>query len=61
MVSAGIDIGSRTIELVVLKDNEIVEKRQRDSGFDPMTQGFAKFTEEAEGTAILGMEEVIRG
>ena len=35
---AGIDIGSRTIELVVLKDNEIVETRQRDSGFDPMAQ-----------------------
>jgi len=35
---AGIDIGSRTIELVVLKDNEIVDTRLRDSGFDPMAQ-----------------------
>ena len=33
---AGIDIGSRTIELVVLKDRELVEKRQTDTGFDPM-------------------------
>ena len=35
---AGIDIGSRTIELVVLKDGKIIENRQADSGFDPMTQ-----------------------
>ncbi|MBU0986939.1 MAG: 3-hydroxyacyl-ACP dehydratase [Proteobacteria bacterium] len=35
---AGIDIGSRTIELVVLKDREIIEKRQADTGFDPMTR-----------------------
>lgn len=35
---AGIDIGSRTIELVVLKGNEIVDTRLRDSGFDPMAQ-----------------------
>jgi len=35
---AGIDIGSRTIELVVLKDLEIIEKRQTDTGFDPMTR-----------------------
>ena len=35
---AGIDIGSRTIELVVLKDRELVEKRQTDTGFDPMSR-----------------------
>ena len=35
---AGIDIGSRTIELVVLKHSEIIETKQADSGFDPMTQ-----------------------
>jgi predicted CoA-substrate-specific enzyme activase len=33
---AGIDIGSRTIELVVLRDGEIIESRQADSGFDPI-------------------------
>lgn len=38
MRCAGIDIGSRTIELVVLKDRKIVEKRQVDTGFDPMTR-----------------------
>jgi predicted CoA-substrate-specific enzyme activase len=38
MFCAGIDIGSRTIELVVLKDLEIVKKRQTDTGFDPMAR-----------------------
>ena len=35
---AGIDIGSRTIELVVLRNGEIIESRQADSGFDPLTR-----------------------
>jgi len=35
---AGIDIGSRTIELVVLMDHEVIESRQADTGFDPMTR-----------------------
>ena len=35
---AGIDIGSRTIELVVMNERSIVDGRQADSGFDPMTQ-----------------------
>jgi predicted CoA-substrate-specific enzyme activase len=38
MLSVGIDIGSRTIELVVLNDGKIVESRQTDSGFDPLAQ-----------------------
>lgn len=36
MRCAGIDIGSRTIELVVLNERGIVESKQADSGFDPM-------------------------
>jgi activator of 2-hydroxyglutaryl-CoA dehydratase len=35
---AGIDIGSRTIKLVVLEDGQIVESRQTDTGYDPMAQ-----------------------
>ena len=35
---AGIDIGSRSIELMVLKDGKIIESKQADSGFDPMAQ-----------------------
>ncbi|MBW2102714.1 MAG: 3-hydroxyacyl-ACP dehydratase [Deltaproteobacteria bacterium] len=35
---AGIDLGSRTIEVVVLEEGKVMEKRQVDSGFDPMAQ-----------------------
>lgn len=35
---AGIDIGSRTIELVVLREQEIIASRQTDNRFDPMAQ-----------------------
>ena len=38
MRHAGIDIGSRTIELVVLENDHIVESGQTDTGFDPMAQ-----------------------
>jgi predicted CoA-substrate-specific enzyme activase len=38
---AGIDIGSRTIELVVLNDGEIIEAKKTDTGFDPMAQAKA--------------------
>lgn len=38
---AGIDIGSRTIEFVVVNDGDIIEAKQTDSGFDPMTQARA--------------------
>ena len=38
MRHAGIDIGSRTIELVVVNDGDIVSTRQTDTGFDPMAQ-----------------------
>jgi (R)-2-hydroxyacyl-CoA dehydratese activating ATPase len=35
---AGIDIGSRTIELVLLDGNNIIETLQTDSGFDPLAR-----------------------
>lgn len=38
MRCAGIDIGSRTIELVVLDDGKILDSRQTDSGFDPLSR-----------------------
>ena len=38
---AGIDIGSRTIELVVVKDRRIIHTMQTDSGFDPLSQARA--------------------
>jgi predicted CoA-substrate-specific enzyme activase len=41
MKTAGIDIGSRSIELVVLEDGEILQSLQADTGFDPMTRAKA--------------------
>lgn len=38
MKYAGIDIGSRTIELVVVKGGCIIESRQTNTGFDPITE-----------------------
>lgn len=41
MRCAGIDIGSRSIEVVVVENSRIIEKRQTDTGFDPMRQAMA--------------------
>ena len=40
---AGIDIGSRTIELVIIEDGEVIEARQTDTGFDPLKQANTLF------------------
>jgi activator of 2-hydroxyglutaryl-CoA dehydratase len=36
MRAAGIDIGSRSIELVVIEKGVVTEKKQADTGYDPM-------------------------
>lgn len=36
MISAGIDIGSRTVKLVVLEDGQIILSRRRENSFDPL-------------------------
>ena len=51
MKYAGIDIGSRTIELVVLEDGNITASRQTDTGFDPM----ARAREMIEGVEFDGI------
>ena len=38
MRCAGMDIGSRSIEVVVMEGGEVVETRQGDSGFDPLKE-----------------------
>lgn len=38
MKYAGIDIGSRTIELVIVEAGQIIEKRQADTGYDPIQE-----------------------
>ena len=37
MPFAGIDIGSRSIELIVIEGADIIESRQTDSGFEPLS------------------------
>jgi activator of 2-hydroxyglutaryl-CoA dehydratase len=36
MKYAGIDIGSRTIELVILESGKVYEKYQTNTGYDPV-------------------------
>ena len=38
MIYAGIDIGSRSIELVLVENETVIETRQTDTGFDPISQ-----------------------
>lgn len=38
MKCAGIDIGSRTIEIVIVEAGQIIEKRQTDTGYDPIQE-----------------------
>ena len=38
MICAGIDIGSRSIELVLIENDKVIETRQTDTGFDPISQ-----------------------
>lgn len=38
MITAGIDIGSRSIECALVKDGTILETRKTDTGFDPIGQ-----------------------
>ena len=49
---AGLDMGSRSIELVVLEGNQIVLKRQADSEFDPLAQA-KKLLENVEHNHIV--------
>jgi predicted CoA-substrate-specific enzyme activase len=49
---AGIDIGSRTIEVVVLKDHKIIKTKQAESGCDPREQA-KKLLEEVEYDHIM--------
>ncbi|WP_028581893.1 acyl-CoA dehydratase activase [Desulfogranum japonicum] len=50
---AGIDIGSRTIELVVIDEaGQIVNSLQTDTGFDPMSEA-KRMTGEVEYTTIM--------
>ena len=51
MRHAGIDIGSRSIELVVIEDGRVIAERREDTTFDPMAQ-CARMMAEANWNAI---------
>jgi predicted CoA-substrate-specific enzyme activase len=36
--TVGIDIGSRTIEVVIMEEGKVIDSRQTDSGFDPLKE-----------------------
>lgn len=38
MRAVGIDIGSRTIEVVVMEEGRVIDSRQTDSGYDPLKE-----------------------
>ena len=38
---AGLDIGSRSIELIVLRNNEVILRKKASSGFDPLSNAKA--------------------
>jgi predicted CoA-substrate-specific enzyme activase len=52
MRCAGIDIGSRSIELVILNDSQVVHQKQADTGFDPM-KGVRQLIQDADFDRIL--------
>jgi benzoyl-CoA reductase subunit D len=47
MATAGVDVGTQTVKVVILKDREVVARAKMFSGFDP-----AKSAEEALNTAL---------
>ena len=47
MITAGLDMGTQTVKVVILKDREVVSRSKAFSGFDP-----AKTAEEAFGEAL---------
>lgn len=44
---AGIDIGSRSIELIILEDGHIVDRAQTQTGFDPLNRAKALLAEKS--------------
>ena len=57
MISAGIDMGTQRVKVVILKDNQIISKNQNFSGFEPTKVAEQTF-EEALVSAKLSREDV---
>ncbi|MGD2066194.1 MAG: acyl-CoA dehydratase activase [Candidatus Bathyarchaeota archaeon] len=57
MISAGIDLGTQRVKVVILKDNEIIAKSQQFSGFEP-TKAAEKALKEALQNAKLSRTDI---
>jgi len=57
MISAGIDLGTQRVKVVILKDNKIIGKSQQLSGFEP-TKAAEQALQEALKEAKLSREDI---
>ncbi|PVX23365.1 MAG: CoA activase [Candidatus Bathyarchaeum sp.] len=57
MISAGIDMGTQRVKVVILKDNQIVAQNQQFSGFEP-TKAAQQALKEALESAKLSREDI---
>ncbi len=59
MITAGIDMGAKNLRVVILKDGEVLVRKERPAGFDTTESAKAVF-QEALDAASLKMEQVER-
>ena len=57
MISAGIDMGTQRVKVVILKDNQIIAQNQQFSGFEP-TKAAEQAFQEALQNAKLSREDI---
>ena len=57
MISAGMDLGTQRVKVVILKDNQIVAQSQQISGFEP-TKAAEEAFQDALQTAKLSLEDI---
>jgi len=57
MISAGVDMGTQRVKLVILKDKQIIAQNQQFSGFEP-TKAAEQAFEEALQSAKLSREDI---
>jgi benzoyl-CoA reductase subunit D len=57
MISAGLDLGTQRVKVVILKDNEIIARSQQISGFEP-TKAAEQAFQEALQNAKVSREDI---
>jgi benzoyl-CoA reductase subunit D len=53
MITAGIDMGTQSVKVVILKDNKILAQNSVFSGFDPVTAATNAFSEALEKAKLM--------